>query len=314
MFCGSVDEKLYNSVMEQKRQLVRMNHEIKQGDIYLAGLRCDRYVSLLHGNIFANLSKFINTKLDYYKFNKKKAPFSPRKIRQYPANYFSEYKIAVYTCVFGNYDQIVEPLCYPDNIDYYVITDNKSFDSEKWKSVDAEKFSEYTQNLSNVEKNRWFKMHPERVFGHEYRYSIYIDGNILPVTDFTEFVNRLGDVGIAMFAHRYNDCVYQEALNNYYLIKKVPSEEITKQVEYLRAANMPEHYGMTTCNVIVRDHENPIVLKLMNDWWKEFMTNCRRDQLSFPYVAWKNGVDMSDIATLGNDVWTSESLFVLEHK
>lgn len=313
MFCGSIDEKMYNSFMEQKRRLVRMNHEIKQGDTYLSGLRYQRYVSLLHGNVIANLSKFINTKLDYRKFNKKKAFFSLQKIEQVPANYFSKYKIAVYTCVFGNYDQIVEPLSHPDNIDYYVITDNKSFDSQCWKSVDAKKFSEYTCNLSNVEKNRWFKMHPEKVFGQEYRYSIYIDGNILPVTDFTEFINRIGNVGISMFAHRYNDCVYQEALNNYYLIKKVPGEEIIKQVKYLRAANMPEHYGMTTCNVIARDHSNPIVLKLMNDWWEEFMTNCRRDQLSFPYVAWKNNVKMQDVATLGTDVWSTSTLIVMDH-
>ena len=42
------------------------------------------------------------------------------------SNYFSSEKIAIYTCIFGNYDSILEPYFVPDNCDFYIFTDHKS--------------------------------------------------------------------------------------------------------------------------------------------------------------------------------------------
>jgi len=313
MYIGSVDEEYYNLQMEQMKHMVDLYHSLKHSDIYNAGCRYKRYSGLFKGNLFKNLFLFVRDKVDYFIFNKKKAEFEVSPICTCKSNYFSNKRIAVYTCVFGNYDTIIDPISCPDNIDYFVISDSPDIKSKIWKKLDVSKYSTMLSKLSNVEKNRWFKMHPFELFGDKYQYSIYIDGNIRPITDFTEFVNKLGECGIAMFSHKFNDCVFQEALNNYYLIKKTPKNQIKEQISYLRGKGMPEHYGMTTCNVIVRDHKNPIVRKLMDDWWEEFMLHCRRDQLSFPYVVWKNGIQMSDIATLGNDVWNADSLMVVEH-
>ena len=229
------------------------------------------------------------------------------------ANYFTDERIAVYTCIFGKYDKIIEPLCEPDNIDYFIITDSDVKDSSIWKKVSLSPFDEILMNKTNVEKNRWFKMHSFEVFP-DYKYTIYIDGNIKPLTDFTEFVNRLGKYGIAMFRHGPNNCVYQEALYNYYSIKKISNNELNKHIDYLRKNGMPENFGMTTCNVIVRDRDNEICRKLMDDWWEEFMNHCRRDQISFPYVVWKNGLKMEEIGLLGDDVWNSNTLFVENHE
>lgn len=227
-------------------------------------------------------------------------------------NYFSDQRIAVYTCFFGNYDTLENPICTPDNIDYYVITDQLIPNGSIWKKVDISLYENILKGYSNVEKNRWFKMFPDKVFS-DYRYSVYVDGNVVPVTDFTEFINKIGNPGIAMYNHSTNNCVYQEALYNKYRIKKISAKDVDKQVAHLKKEGMPIHYGMTTCNVIARDHYSPISQKLMENWWEEFMNGCRRDQLSFPFVVWKNGIAMKDIARLGPDVWSSKALYVKRH-
>lgn len=314
MYIDSVNCDEYIKQMNQLKQMSRMLHLLQHGEIYKNGLRVKRYKDLFNGFSFKKFKNFIKGKIDHKVLEKKISSFKRIEIGIMESNYFSTEKIAVYTCIFGNYDKIYEPIVCPDNIDYYIITDQSNIRSTKWKKVNIKCFHEIIKDFSNIEKNRWFKMHPAEVFGNHYRYSIYIDGNILPITDFTEFTNRIGSTGIAMFWHKYNNCVYQEALYNIYDIKKTKKEEIRNQIKYLRHCGMPENYGMTTCNVIARDHKNPICIEIMDSWWKEYISHCRRDQLSFPFVVWKKGFSMSDIASLGNDVWNEDSLLVMEHR
>ena len=36
----------------------------------------------------------------------------------------------------------------------------------------------------------------------------------------------------------------------------------------------------------------------MEDWWKEIEKYSNRDQVSLPYVLWKNGYQIGDVGTL----------------
>lgn len=262
---------------------------------------------------FIKIYNLINNRVRYKKLLKKRSHFENRVAISMPPNYFSDYRIAVYTCIFGAYDRLYEPVLFPNNIDYYVITDNDVPSDSGWKKIDYSKYETQLKGLTDVEKNRWFKMHPFDLFA-SYEYSIYIDGNIRPVSDFTEFINRLEPCGVGMFWHSANNCIYQEALFNKYLVRKISEEEIDKQIDYLLQSGMPKNYGMTTCNVIARKHNNPICIKLMNEWWDEFINHCRRDQLSFSFVAWKNNISISSIAVLGTDVWNTDALIVEKHE
>lgn len=314
MYTGTIDIEFYNQKMKDLRQLSSEFREIYLSDIYIKGRReYEKRKMIEQGRIFELISNYIVNHIDGNKLSKSIKKFS-RKVdpTDLTPNYFSNERIAVYTCIFGRYDKPFEPISHPNNIDYYIITDQKTNNNTCWTSLDYRKYSMYLDGLDNVEKNRWFKMHPDVVFP-EYKFSIYVDGNVQIITDFTEFINRIGNPGIAMFWHKYNNCVYQEALFNKYSVKKVNSSEIDNQIIYLRNQGMPDDYGMTTCNVIAREHGNEICKKIMNDWWNEFLTHCKRDQLSFPYVVWKNGISMSDIATLGNDVWNTDTLLVRFH-
>ncbi len=46
---------------------------------------------------------------------------------------------------------------------------------------------------------------------------------------------------------------------------------------------------------LVWRHNEPDVAGVMENWWSEIEQGSRRDQLSFNYVAWKNGLQFKII-------------------
>lgn len=311
MFFNSTDSDVYCSLMEEIKTLnmEALRADENAGDDSVGLNKAER--------LWKKIKNLIKKFFDYFEnrqLNKKIKKFVPVKHDYSEPNYFLDKRIAVYTCIFGKYDEIVEPLCFPNNIDYYIITDQELPNDSHWIIKNISEYDAYIENMTSVEKNRWFKMHPDVLFP-EYEYSIYIDGNIMPVSDFTEFINRIDKtVGIGMFWHKYNNCVFDEALYNIYAVKKVPKEEIKSHVEYLIEQGMPEDYGMVTCNVIARQHHNEVCKRVMSEWWEEFCGHSQRDQMSFPFVLWKNGIAVSSVASLGDNVWNAGSLKVCRHK
>jgi hypothetical protein len=54
-----------------------------------------------------------------------------------------------------------------------------------------------------------------------------------------------------------------------------------------RQAGYPENNGLTETNVLLRRHNDPLVVAAMEEWWQEFLSGAPRDQLSFGYVLWR---------------------------
>ena len=226
-------------------------------------------------------------------------------------NYFLNDRIAVYTCIIGGYDELWEPLIHPSNIDYFAITDFEIPPSSKWKRIDPNSFEEASGYNGSL-KNRFFKMFPHIVFPN-YRYSIYVDGNFRICTDFTEHVNRLSVYGFSHFRHSQRNSVLQEA-EACKLLKKEDPETIDKYIENLRMNGFPDDYGLVACDIIVREHNKESCIQVMEQWWVEFRDYVRRDQLSLPYVLYKNGIKIDDVATLGGDVHKDYSFEIMKHK
>lgn len=124
---------------------------------------------------------------------------------------YDKCKIAIYTCILGNYDNIQKHLLKFDNVDYYILTD----DGKKYEDYkDFYKILELPEeiiNKGNIIANRYAKLHPQKFF-KEYDYSIYIDGNVRIVSDVRTFVQSISKTtGIAMHSHRERKCIYEEA-------------------------------------------------------------------------------------------------------
>ncbi len=228
-------------------------------------------------------------------------------------NYFSSERIVIYTSIFGAYDNPQEPLFVPDNCDYYIITDQKISTKSAWKAKNPESLIQDYTDLSNAEKNRYCKMLPHILFP-EYRYSIYIDGNIKSITDLTELVNRCNDSGMALHLHKARKCVYEE-IEACKILGKAPVSALEKFQDFLEKEKFPKNYGLNDCSVIVRDHKNPTVIQIMNEWWTMFHeTEVKRDQLIFPYLLYLHHLTPYDVGVLGNNVQDNPALRVTTHR
>lgn len=226
------------------------------------------------------------------------------------SNISSDKKIAIYTCIFGNYDKIYEPKFVPNNCDFYIISDQPISSDSCFKVINPSQYK--IEGLDNIKCNRFFKMNPHLLFP-DYEYSIYIDGNIEVYSDLTELVNRIPEVGIAFHTHYKRNCIYNE-YEVCKLLGKGNSKETKKQIESYKKAGFPHEFGMAEANLIARQHNNPICKELMKSWWEEYNKWGGRDQISFPFVIWKHSLKISEITTLGEDVHMNSAIRIHSHK
>ena len=145
-------------------------------------------------------------------------------------------------------------------------------------------------DMNNYKKQRYLKMHPHLLFPN-YTISLYIDGSMSIKGDLNEFLLRLltPNYSIFMVEHPGRNCIYQE-LKEVILVKKEKKEKIDfLENKYLKE-NFPEEYGLIESNIIVRKHNEKECIEFMEEWWKMVAYYSQRDQLSFNYLLWKNGI------------------------
>ena len=202
-------------------------------------------------------------------------------------------KWVVYTAAFGSTEQVrLVPQKKFEGIDFICFTDRER-DARGWKQVIVAE--PIPGDLTR--SNRYFKLQPHEVLS-QYSRSIYIDANIivmnLPADFFTSLMNGKN---MLLFDHAQNtsdprDCVYEEfealvSMQKQNIVKD-DIETMRRQIDSFRADNYPEHNGLIFGGVLIRNHNEEDVKKMMNDWWQTVLTKSKRDQLSFNYVAWKN--------------------------
>ena len=228
-----------------------------------------------------------------------------------PDNYFCDEKIAVYMAEFGEYDEIMEPVIRPDNIDYYLLTDRSVSENSTWKWLDPSACipGEYRKNP--VLANRWCKMHPHVLFP-QYRYSVYIDSNTLIVSDFTALINRMGDYPVSMFQHKNRDCVYDE-IEACLIKKKAARKKLIKHRDLLKAHGVPHQYGLAEATVIARRHMEQACISMMQDWWQAFLSGSGRDQITLIDVLWRSKINPSQITVLGSNLYQCDLFIMMPH-
>ena len=295
---GALEKK--NVAYEQlaKSKMVRIEDNIKRT------IRC------LKPGKGKSIKGFALDKYSRFMINKKAPAIitNKRPIEYQDFEFFCDEKIAVYTSIFGNYETIHEPDIIPDNIDYYIITDNEIKPNSRWRirKVDL------PPGLNAAQKNRYVKMHPHLLFP-EYKYSIYIDGSVHILSDLTPLIHRISGSGFAMHKHSARDDVYDELIAAYYT-KRITKERYRKYIDFLQQNNMPKNYGLVECGVIARNHENLLCNKIMEQWWEEYLHGINRDQICLAYVLFSNKIRISEINTLGSNMYMSSLFKILMHK
>ena len=201
-------------------------------------------------------------------------------------------KIAVYTCIIGNYDELIEPLFVEPGIDYFVFTDSECPETSAWKKVDITLLEDYRE-LTPSQLNRKIKMLSFKYLS-EYDYSIYIDGNIEIVACVSPLIQEMGTHAFGVHYHYKRDCIYDEKVRVIYS-RKADKEILGKQINSYKSKGFPCHFGLYENPVLIRMHHDVDTCNLMERWWQEYLKYSTRDQLSLPYVIWETGYDRRKI-------------------
>lgn len=206
--------------------------------------------------------------------------------------FVQEDRIAVYTCITGGYDDYKEPQYISDQCDYYLISEYPPLGNSVYNWINVrDVVPAYIDN--SIYQNRYCKMFPHKIFP-QYRYSIYIDGNVTIIGKVEKFVKKIENIPLIVPAKCFSDNYYSQMIR----MMKIgfdQAETFIKQAYDYRTKGMPDTVGTFFCTILIREHNHPVCVNIMEDWWKEYNKFSNRDQMSFPFVLWENGIKKEDL-------------------
>ncbi len=195
---------------------------------------------------------------------------------------FIENRIAVYTSITKGYDNLISPDFISDKCDFFCFTDDENMSSNYWQVILLK--NEF--NGDDVRFARHIKLFPH-VYLPEYRYTVWIDGNIGIVANIYSLVSTyFMKYSFVTFKNPSRNCIYDEAKECIVRCKD-KRKIIVEQMRNYKRNNYPENNGLIESNFIFRDSTCLSMKNVMNEWWEQISRYSRRDQLSFNYVAWK---------------------------
>ncbi len=152
------------------------------------------------------------------------------------------------------------------------------------------------ENISGspIKRQRYVKICiPDEIFDN-YEYSVYVDIKRPVHVDFDWMLSHLKpDSDIVLRQHPARNCAYDEA--NFLLRKgRYDNGSIRNQVDHYKKANFPINYGLYSSFQIFRRHTKRLK-ECMRYWWKQVEKFSYRDQISLPYIAWTQAMNISII-------------------
>lgn len=207
-------------------------------------------------------------------------------------------RIVVYTSITGNYDYLKEPLFRDDGIEYVCFTNNCDMKSSVWNI-------EYVSDdsLDNMYLAKKVKMFPDLYF-KDYETSVWVDGKFLIKGDLRTYIEKYEKTeSMICYPHFARNCIYEE-MAECIRARKASRKKILEQSASYFQNGYPINNGLYEMGCIVRNHHDVLIKKLMRDWWQQIEKYSHRDQISFPYVCWKNGFkpDICDLF-VGTNPW-----------
>ena len=194
-------------------------------------------------------------------------------------------KYVIYTSLTGGYDTLPQYNKIHPEFDYICFTNDYEANSKigQWVIKPIPILSS-----SNIILSRFSKLCPHKVL-KEYEYSIWLDSNLKIISSqiYDIFLAKIKEGGTWYgIKHPLLDCIYEDA-KKCLLTAKGKFKEIKPQVDFLIQQKYPKHFGLFENNMIIRSHNNPLIIKINEMWWDIFNRFSKRDQLSLYFVFWK---------------------------
>jgi len=207
-------------------------------------------------------------------------------------------RFVVFTAISGNYDCLKEPKYMNEDVDYICFTDNEDLESGTWLMAPfPTSFEDKTLQARHV------KTLAHR-FLSEYDISIWIDANVVIRQDIVELAqNALSLADIAMFQHPQNhSSVSEEVQACISLDKEIPNKLLEQESLYYALGFTDSGNPIPASYVIFRRHNKPDIMLAMEDWWLHILSYSKRDQVSLPFIIWKNNIN---VTLLSHDLFLS---------
>lgn len=303
--------------MEDNEEIVKIIEKLREDEIMVQHSREYR-IGLKITNALEHIKKlqfgeYIKREINNNRIKKYNMRLSNKKDDFDYGNFGDEHKkFVVYTCITGGYDGLMAPLYRHKDIDYIAYTDNPQIETEVWQLREIPASLEYLNN--NIMINRYLKFHPSEFFS-EYDYALYIDGNILVVSDIRNMVNRVNiSTGLAFHRHSCRNCIYKEA-EVCRIEKKGDHKKISEQLERYKNIGFPKQFGLYEANIILSDLRNASGKFILEEWWREFKeSESFRDQIALPFAVWKCGFQFDEIGNLGFDMHLNPKFKKVNHR
>lgn len=217
--------------------------------------------------------------------------------------------IAILTASIGA-NELTEPTKdFPGHYsaDYYAFVDeSKMGQGGIWNRQLAFQFSS-DPSFGNRRNAKIYKILPH-LFVPGYDYYIWIDSTHQVAMDPNQIINTyLNDSDIALFKHPERNCVAEEGE----LIKQVNFDHhnlVQEQMDfYFGYEKYPSNNGLYELPCRVQRNSRKIQ-EAMLLWWEQICMFSSRDQLSLPYVLWKNDIKPAIMPGKANGLWENEIL------
>lgn len=206
---------------------------------------------------------------------------------------------AIYTVITGDYDTIKQPQVITSGASYFLFTNNHSInDAGVWQIVylEEDKIDGYVPEVAddnvrigNIRLSRNVKMLAHKYLPKGYDMSIYLDADMLIKADLSNFFELLSD-NVLMTAFRHSSCFsVMDEINDLIERGVVVPAAVENQWQKYQEWGFRDDIGVTENGIIIRRHNHPKVMELMELWWQEYLHGCLRDQVSLMPCIFKCG-------------------------
>lgn len=191
--------------------------------------------------------------------------------------------LAIYTVITGDYDTIKQPQVITPGADYYLFTNNRAItDAGVWKVVYLEEsdFDKDSERARNILLSRKVKMLAHKYLPEGYDMSIYLDADMMIKANLSKLFELLND-DVLMAAFRHSNCTSVRAEIEDLTRRGVVEQDVVEnQWQRYLEWGFRDDIGVTENGILIRRHNHPRVVELMELWWQEYLNGCLRDQVS----------------------------------
>jgi len=194
-----------------------------------------------------------------------------------------EHSIALVSANIGSYDNLDLINHSVEGVDSFLFVSSDSQidkSATNWNVIEIDSIYRDPRRTAKI-----FKVLTHRLLVH-YDWIIWLDSNMEPKQGFYENIRHflVGDDSY-FFKHNKRSCVYDEIEECLKWGKDAKKTLIEIKQKYL-TENMPKNMGMANCGFFIRPN-TPETNQKFEKWWELIENGSVRDQVTFPYVCWK---------------------------